>query len=63
MLPPSLAAHEGHPLLTQQMSMVLRLRQPVKGCLPSLRSGGVREAVLVAARMVAVCWMAAIVGW
>jgi hypothetical protein len=62
MLPPSLAARQGHPLLTQQMSIILRLRQPVKGVFAYVWAG-VREAVLVAARMVAVCWMVAIVGW
>jgi len=61
MLPPSLAARERHPLLTQQMSIVLRLRQPVKGCLPTFWAG-LRETMLAAARMVAVCWMAAIMG-
>jgi hypothetical protein len=40
------------------MFIILRLRQPVKGCLPGVRAGG-REAVLVAARVVAACWMVA----
>ena len=46
----------------QQMFIILHLRQPVKGCLPTFEPG-VREAVLVAARMVAICWMTAVGGW
>jgi hypothetical protein len=53
---------DSHPLLTQQMSIVL-LPAPARKGVFALVWAGVREAVLAAAGMVAVCWMVAVRAW
>jgi hypothetical protein len=61
MLPRIVLERDSHPLLTQQMSIVLLPAPARKGVFAHVWAG-VRETVLAAAGMVAVCWIVAVRG-